>query len=308
MEEDSKLNESESSKEKKSTGKLKKIKSDFFERFNTAENARIRRNVSLFMEKYSKPAAYGSVVALMLIVCVVSLVNRKMSGTGDLGVVMSMSETAAESKSFAGKSFDAEILTYDDMLTLEAENQNQAGNEATMQRINAILATVSTDKSNSATLSERKEDETSSVYQLPEVTSVATVVIDSETGEVVSTGSGPQVAEPVYATADGEYQYMGEFILTGYCPCPICCGAWSNMDNPITASGSSAVANHTVAVDTSVIPFGTEILINGQVYVAEDRGSAIIGNHIDIFFATHEEAKSWGKQTGSVYVKIATEG
>jgi 3D (Asp-Asp-Asp) domain-containing protein len=218
-----------------------------------------------------------------------------------------MTEIASESKAFAGKNFDAEILTYQDMIDLENEAQSQAERDAITQHLNAVLATVTTDKSNSATLSERKENETSNIYQMPEVTSSATVIINSETGEVVSTGSGPQVAEPVYATADGEYQYMGEFILTGYCPCPICCGAWSNMDNPITASGSSAVANHTVAVDTSVIPFGTEILINGQVYVAEDRGSAIIGNHIDIFFATHEEAKSWGKQTGSVYVKIASE-
>ena len=61
-------------------------------------------------------------------------------------------------------------------------------------------------------------------------------------------------------------------------------------------------SNRTIAVDTSVIPFGTKVVINGQVYVAEDRGGAIKGNRIDMFFMTHKEALRWGRRTMDVYL------
>lgn len=44
-----------------------------------------------------------------------------------------------------------------------------------------------------------------------------------------------------------------------------------------------AIEGHTIAVDPTVIPYGTEVLINGNVYIAEDCGSAVKGNIIDIF-------------------------
>ena len=50
----------------------------------------------------------------------------------------------------------------------------------------------------------------------------------------------------------------------------------------------------TIAVDPSVIPFGKRVMINGHIYTAEDSGSKIKGNRIDIFMSTHEEAKQFG--------------
>ena len=35
-------------------------------------------------------------------------------------------------------------------------------------------------------------------------------------------------------------------------------------------------------------------MINGHIYTVEDRGGAIQGNRIDIYFNTHEEALQWG--------------
>ena len=84
---------------------------------------------------------------------------------------------------------------------------------------------------------------------------------------------------------------MGVFKITHYCPCSICCGSWSS---GITASGVKATPNHTIAVDTRVFPFGTRVLIDGNIYTAEDRGGAINGNKIDIFCATHQEALNKG--------------
>ena len=41
---------------------------------------------------------------------------------------------------------------------------------------------------------------------------------------------------------------LGEFKITYYCPCEICCGIWSNPENPTTASGARAEAGKTIAV------------------------------------------------------------
>ena len=60
-------------------------------------------------------------------------------------------------------------------------------------------------------------------------------------------------------------------------------------------------ANHTIAVDTSVIPFGTEVVINGKTYVAEDTGSAIKGKRIDIFFNGHQTALNFGVQYAEIF-------
>lgn len=68
-----------------------------------------------------------------------------------------------------------------------------------------------------------------------------------------------------------------------------------------TASGISPHYG-VVAVDTSVIPFGTRMYIDGYGYAtACDRGSSITGNRIDLFFESEWEALSWGVQSVRVY-------
>lgn len=44
-----------------------------------------------------------------------------------------------------------------------------------------------------------------------------------------------------------------------------------------------AIPNHTIAVDPEVIPYGTKVLVDGIIYVAEDCGSAVKGNIVDIY-------------------------
>ena len=93
-------------------------------------------------------------------------------------------------------------------------------------------------------------------------------------------------------------EYLGEFTITHYCSCPICCGEWSD---GITYTGSPAISNQTVAVDPSVIPLGSKIYIDGQEYIAEDIGGAIDGNRIDIYTDSHEEALTRGIFKREVY-------
>lgn len=98
-----------------------------------------------------------------------------------------------------------------------------------------------------------------------------------------------------------EYFDMGEFKLTAYCACSECCGKWSD---GITATGTVPVQGRTIAVDEDVIPYGSEVIINGHTYKAEDRGGSIVGKHIDIYFDNHGEAEEFGIQHGQVLLKV----
>lgn len=97
---------------------------------------------------------------------------------------------------------------------------------------------------------------------------------------------------------------------TAYCPCVSCCGVWSEQHPSRvgtdyvqkTSSGTIPTEGRTIATDPEVIPYGTHVLINGHEYIAEDTGSGVKGNHIDIFFSSHEAAVNWGVQTVEVSI------
>jgi len=84
-------------------------------------------------------------------------------------------------------------------------------------------------------------------------------------------------------------EVIGRFTITYYCteerphPC--------NAGPPYqTATGTKPTPGRTIAVDPSVIPLNTRVIIDGHEYVAEDTGGAIDGNRIDIVVRTHAEA------------------
>ena len=77
-----------------------------------------------------------------------------------------------------------------------------------------------------------------------------------------------------------------------------CCGKWSGGN---TSSGTTPQQNRTIAVDPSIIHYGTEVTIDGQVYIAEDTGSSIKGNRIDIYFDNHQDALNYGVRYLNVY-------
>lgn len=87
--------------------------------------------------------------------------------------------------------------------------------------------------------------------------------------------------------------------LTGYCKenYPHIC---NDGDSSQTATGTSPTVGRTVAVDPSVIPYGSEVIIWGHTYIAEDCGGSINGNRIDILFETHQEALDFGIQYAEV--------
>ena len=101
------------------------------------------------------------------------------------------------------------------------------------------------------------------------------------------------------APLEGE-NYLGEFQVTGYCSCSLCCG---EKEEKLTKSETVPKAAHTIAADPSVIPLGTRIVIDGVSYVVEDTGKAIKGKQLDIYFDTHEEAVRYGRKEKYVYLE-----
>ena len=105
--------------------------------------------------------------------------------------------------------------------------------------------------------------------------------------------------EVVTAAEGTTLNSLGTYRITHYCPCSICCGPWAG--GP-TSTGVTAMTNRTIAVDPTVIPYGCNVVINGQVYVAEDCGGAIKGNRIDVYVASHQEAMEKGVFYTEVYL------
>lgn len=123
------------------------------------------------------------------------------------------------------------------------------------------------------------------------------VKIDRLSEEISQANTLYQSADKVAVRNNANTTSIGEYTITHYCPCEKCCGK----TDAITATGTIATADRTIAVDPSVIPYGTEVIIDGKTYVAEDCGGAIKGNRIDIFCDSHSEAISRGKITREVF-------
>ncbi|MGI6020175.1 MAG: hypothetical protein ACOX71_01630 [Lachnospiraceae bacterium] len=87
--------------------------------------------------------------------------------------------------------------------------------------------------------------------------------------------------------------FLGNFKLTAYCNCAKCCGR----ANHPTASGVMPTEGRTVAMGG--VPFGTKLLINGNVYTVEDRGTPY--GHVDIFMNSHSACLVFGLRYAPVY-------
>ena len=99
--------------------------------------------------------------------------------------------------------------------------------------------------------------------------------------------------------AVGDWEYIGECKITAYCcePYAHICGTGDGL----TATGIP-VTPGIAAVDPSVIPLGSTLIIDGQRYLAADVGGAVKGLSVDIAVATHQEAVEFGVQSAPVWI------
>lgn len=135
--------------------------------------------------------------------------------------------------------------------------------------------------------------------QTPSAPEVPQPPVTPEAPQPPVTPEAPPVEEAPAAPAPSGGQSLGVFKITHYCPCSICCGEYAN---GITATGTTAQPNWTIAVDPSQIPLGSTVLIGGQSYHAEDTGGAIQGNKIDVYVGSHDEALSRGTYYTEVFL------
>lgn len=141
------------------------------------------------------------------------------------------------------------------------------------------------------------------------VTSLACTYVDKTCSDNIAEA---KVVKPAYVEMEEpELVNLGEYKITHYCSCPICCDQYGE-NRPVdeygneivyTASGAIAQAGKTIAVDPEVIPLGSTVYIDGKAYVAEDVGGAIKGNRIDIYSSSHDEALNLGVKYSSVYME-----
>ncbi|HWR43872.1 3D domain-containing protein [Sporomusa sp.] len=100
------------------------------------------------------------------------------------------------------------------------------------------------------------------------------------------------------AGAPQNYRKMLDMTATAYGPGPLDNGKW----NDLTYVGGK-VKKGVVAVDPNVISMGSKLWVEGYgEAIADDQGSAIKGNRVDLAFNTRQEALDYGIKKVKVYV------
>ena len=81
-------------------------------------------------------------------------------------------------------------------------------------------------------------------------------------------------------------------------------GATAYTNDPITSTGTKPTEGVTIAVDPNVIPYGTRVYIPqlDTIFIAEDCGSAIKGNRIDIYMDDYNKCMEWGYRDITIIV------
>lgn len=182
-------------------------------------------------------------------------------------------------------------------LMAEAEQEKAAAaaqveqNEAQNQEVDTQQAEGNVDDSVSSDESTVREAPGEEETSASSSSSTSTDIIVEET--VDDEALAVEDAYEDSSSSSGQGTYLGNFTLTAYCNCAQCCGTAGNY----TASGTWPQAGRTVAM--AGVPFGTQLLINGNVYTVEDLGTPY--GHVDIYFDSHEEALAFGLQSADVY-------
>lgn len=100
-----------------------------------------------------------------------------------------------------------------------------------------------------------------------------------------------------------EFVYMGDFRYTYYCDerYEHICGYGLGL----TAGGKPTEVGWTVAADTSVLPMGSIIYVEGIGFrEVMDRGGGVNGKHIDILMTTHSECFKQTIIDGGVWILV----
>lgn len=151
-------------------------------------------------------------------------------------------------------------------------------------------------------VAENKVDETIAAESVSKVVAVGT----KAPVVTVLSASSPNVDEVTKNGVNFGYKkILNNVTLTAYSAGVASTG--KDEDHPqygVTSSGTTVTEGRTIAVDKSIIPMGWWVYIEGIGFRrAEDTGSAIKGNKIDVYFDSTAYANKFGTKRGyTVYV------
>ena len=209
--------------------------------------------------------------------------------------------------------FSFSMIIYAIATNINTDDESQT-NEVSMQ-----IEVIDKSKTNSANIDDKSETPEVKIEEDIEVSTETKIYDDvSDVESSITEESSIQVEEEnasdeYIEEPEPEYISLGEFRLTAYCPCEICCDECA-YNRPVdeygntivyTTSGKIAQEGYTIAADPDVLPYGTIVYIDGHEYEVQDCGGAITNNSIDIYFDTHEAACEFGLQYGEVFIKNA---
>ena len=137
------------------------------------------------------------------------------------------------------------------------------------------------------------------------------IVYESEPELIIN--NTPAATTTVSSDIPEEYKSVLSMNATAYCLCKKCCGKTeTHPQYGVTASGyriTPGTNEKVIAVDTSVIPLGTKVYVEGLngansygYAVAADTGSAIKNMKIDLYMDSHADALRWGFKKVNVYL------
>ena len=130
----------------------------------------------------------------------------------------------------------------------------------------------------------------------------------SEEPEVVEetpvvTQATPEVEEePEEEVELIEFVDIGNYTITAYCGCEICCGEWASV--PVIGAGGVELIEGVHCA--SPLPLGTIVEISGVgILEVQDRTADWIADKyndrvIDVYFENHGDAIEFGKRTANV--------
>ncbi|MFD0677093.1 MULTISPECIES: ubiquitin-like domain-containing protein [unclassified Paenibacillus] len=132
------------------------------------------------------------------------------------------------------------------------------------------------------------------------------VAIGTKNPVVVLSASSPNLQDVMKSGVSfGVKQVINNVTLTAYSAGASSTG--KSAEHPqygLTSSGTRVTEGRTIAVDPKVIPLGWWVYIDGLGFRrAEDTGSAVKGNKVDVYFDNNDYANRFGTKRGyTIYV------
>ena len=205
----------------------------------------------------------------------------------------------------------AESKAAEESWLAESKAQKEAAEEASRQAAEAAAAQAAAEEASRQAAAQAAAEEASrqaeaaaqAAAEEASRQAAAQAAAEEASRQAAAQAAAEEAARQAAAQqAAQQQQHLGKFRITHYCSCSICCGQWSTGSSTVIgASGMVLTPGQSIAVNPAQIPYGSKVMINGQIYIAADTG--VGSNCIDIYTGTnHAVASAGGMYYADVYL------